>query len=350
MIGYDKQRKTYFVQFNIKDPLTGKWRTTKKRGFKYKREAAEYEAKIKANNSKDSGITGSLTFQEVANQWEDNLESSETSRRHHREAFEIRFSDFLDKPIKSITKPQLIAWRSELSKKDYGTKTKNTTMSYVRSVFKFANEVYSLPNVAICLKNFKKTDQEAMHEMQVWTIQEFNTFIEAVDNELYKIYFKTLFWTGARRGEIIALQCSDLIDCQIYIHGSQRNQSKGITPTKTKEKRMVSLDENLYQELLKLKKEYKHGYLFGGKTGLSVTTIDRYFKDAIKKSGVKPIRLHDLRHSHATILINNGVNIVAVSKRLGHASVEQTLKTYTHLLKDTDKEMMNKINKLASNN
>ena len=50
------------------------------------------------------------------------------------------------------------------------------------------------------------------------------------------------------------------------------------------------------------------------------------------------------------ILINNGVNIVAVSKRLGHASVEQTLKTYTHLLKDTDKEMMNKINKLASNN
>ena len=90
--------------------------------------------------------------------------------------------------------------------------------------------------------------------------------------------------------------------------------------------------------------------MFGGKTGLSVTTIDRYFKDAIKKSGVKPIRLHDLRHSHATILINNGVNIVAVSKRLGHASVEQTLKTYTHLLKDTNEGMMNKINKLASNN
>ncbi|WP_371832614.1 tyrosine-type recombinase/integrase [Grylomicrobium aquisgranensis] len=64
----------------------------------------------------------------------------------------------------------------------------------------------------------------------------------------------------------------------------------------------------------------------------------------IEKSGVQKIRMYDLRHSHATWLINHGVNIVAVSKRLGHASIEQTLKTYTHLLESTDNEMMKIIN------
>ena len=69
------------------------------------------------------------------------------------------------------------------------------------------------------------------------------------------------------------------------------------------------------------------------------------FKKAIKASGVKNIRLHDLRHSHATILINNGVNIVAVSKRL---DIETTLKTYTHLLSDTNKELIDKINAIKT--
>ena len=72
------------------------------------------------------------------------------------------------------------------------------------------------------------------------------------------------------------------------------------------------------------------------------------FKKAIKASGVKNIRLHDLRHSHATILINNGINIVAVSKRLGHADIETTLKTYTHLLSDTNKELIDKINAIKT--
>ena len=72
------------------------------------------------------------------------------------------------------------------------------------------------------------------------------------------------------------------------------------------------------------------------------------FKKAIKESCVKPIRLHDLRHSHATILINEGVNIVAVSKRLGHTDINQTLKTYTHLLKNTDEQMMETINSIVS--
>ncbi|MBQ1324985.1 MAG: tyrosine-type recombinase/integrase, partial [Solobacterium sp.] len=72
------------------------------------------------------------------------------------------------------------------------------------------------------------------------------------------------------------------------------------------------------------------------------------FNKAIAKAGVRKIRIHDLRHSHASLLINNGVNIVAVSKRLGHSNIEQTLQTYTHLLEKTDSQMLEIISGLHS--
>lgn len=352
MIGYDKKRKTYFVKWNYKDPYTGKWKANFKRGFKLKREAAEFETeiKIKKKENTEDLVSSSIKFSDMAKLWEDTIQSSPTSRRHHREHFTKRFSNLYEKPIKSITKPQLIKWRNELGKTEYATKTKNTCIGYVRSVFKFASEIYGIPNVAVVLKNFKETSDEIMSEMQVWTVEEFNRFIACVDNPLYKKFFMTLFWTGCRRGEAIALQCSDLskTDHTIYIHASQRNTTTGLQPTKTGTNRYVKLDDILYEELLELKQEFKKGYLFGGDNAMTPTNIDRYFSKGIKKSGVKKIRLHDLRHSHATILINSGVNIVAVSKRLGHTDINQTLKTYTHLLKDTDEKMMDLICKLHS--
>lgn len=351
MIGYDEKRKTYFVKSNRKDQYTGKWKTTYKRGFKLKREAVEYETKLKSelNNTTDL-VSSNMKFSDMAKLWEDTIQSSPTSKRHHKEHFTKRFSDLYDKPIKSITKPQLIKWRNMLGETDYATKTKNTCIGYVRSVFKFASDIYGLPNISVVLKNFKETKEEVMSEMQVWTVEEFNQFIDCVDNLLYKKFFSTLFWTGCRRGEAIALQCSDLneSDHTIYIHASQRNTTTGLQPTKTGTNRHVRLDDVLYEQLLELKQEFKKGYLFGGEHAMTPTNIDRYFAKGIEKSGVKKIRLHDLRHSHATILINSGVNIVAVSKRLGHTDINQTLKTYTHLLKDTDEKMMSLIGALHS--
>ena len=341
MIKYDNQRKTYFVQYKVKDVLTGKWHTTCKRGFKLKRDAVEYEAKLNIDKQTKSPTK---TFREMIVLWEDNIQSSSASRKQHQEHFEIRCSELLDKPMNKISKADLITWRNTLSNSSYSTKTKNKTMTFVKAVFKFANEIYNIPNVAVVLKPFKRTDDEILNsEMEVWTIAEYNQFRESIDNRLYQIYFDTLFWSGARRGEIIALQCDDLFEGYISIHASQRDSTSGLKPTKTKTNRKVRIDTELQAELQELKDYYKVGYLFGGDTPLSPTTISRYFNKGIKVSGVKPIRLHDLRHSHATMLINSGVNIVAVSKRLGHADIETTLKTYTHLLQDTENELINTI-------
>lgn len=341
MIGKDKSRGTWYAQIYFVD-LEGKGHYKKKRGFSTKKEAQLYEAQMKLDNDVHSC---SYTFKDMWHLSE--VDSSAETKKQHAEHFNIRFSKFLNKRIDKITRHDLMQWRSDLYNSKFSTATKNTTIMYVRGVFEYANDVYGLPNTATCLKSFKKTNEELMREMQVWTVEEFRQFIGCVDSPIYRDFFHALFWTGMRRGECIALQCDDYEDGWINIHASQEYASEGLKPTKTRTRRRIQVDDVTAKILEKRKSESEHGYLFGGNYCLTPTPIDRHFKKAIQDAGVKPIRLHDLRHSHATLLINQGVNIVAVSKRLGHGDIETTLKHYTHLLADTDSEMMNIINSNA---
>lgn len=339
---YDEERKTWTARFRTKDPVTGKYQEHKKRGFKYKREAQAWEAEQLAAGN----VQTSETFKEMAARWEESEQATKQTAQKHRENFQKRFSEFYDKPIRSITKQDLVRWRSDLASNDnYSTGTKNQVLSFVKSVFKFSYAVYDIPDPASTLKPFKRTDDEILEkEMQVWTPEQFQKFEESIPPDLwiYRVFFELLFWTGMRRGEAIALDKADVCNGWVNIHRSWRTATEGFKPTKTKESRRVKLDpvtEAHVQTLMDL----PGNLVFGGDVPLSPTTIKRVWDQAIKDSGVPHIRIHDLRHSHATWLINNGVNIVAVSKRLGHSSIDITLKTYTHLLDETDQCMMEKI-------
>ena len=340
----DKKRGTYYVSYSIKDPLTGKFKHICKRGFGSKREARKWEVdnyeKDRIANKLDPGIS----FRDIATQWEQACQSSIEVQQKHKAHFEKRFSEFQNRAIESISKADLINWRSDLIDSPYSTRTKNTTIAYVKSVFKFANDIYGIPNNASALRSLKRSNDEVLaEEMEVWTPEEFQRFLTMVDGGVYKLYFEFLFWTGCRRGEGLALQKDQLSNQCATIRYSKRYQREGLKPTKTKTIRRIKLDDQLWKDISELFEE-PGKYLFGGEKSLSPSTVDRKFRNAIERSGVKTIRIHDLRHSHATWLINNGVNIVAVSKRLGHADVEQTLKTYTHLLESSDQGMMEKLN------
>lgn len=335
----DEKKQLYFVQIKVKDPVTGKWKTKKKRGIQGKRNAQAEERSMMADAS---SATTADSFRTIWHFWEDAGQASPEMKRHYREHFEIRFADYLDEPIEKITRTELTGWRVKLGKMDYSTKTKNMTISYVKSVFRFAAETYGIVNPAVVLKPFKRSNDEIMAEMHVWSPEEYSSFRSCVHNPLYQMYFDTLYWTGMRRGEAIALQKEDFTDGWLNIRASQRTWKEGRKPTKTKQRRTVQIDSALNNELKGLTKE-PGDYLFGGESPLSPSAIDSHFRKAIKESGVSPIRLHDLRHSHATWLINQGVNIVAVSRRLGHSSIEQTLQTYTHLLKGTEERLIEEI-------
>lgn len=338
----DEASGSYFVSLYLKDPNPGRrYKHVTKRGFKRKADAVAYE---KEHRNDEVPLENSNTFYDICKKWEANAQASKETVRQHREHFTIRFPDLMNKPITDISKTDLIEWRGWLAQQPFATKTKNVTITYVKGVFKYANDTYDIPNPATVLTRLKKTDKEILSEIEVWTPEEFDRFLAAVDEGLYALYFEFLYWTGCRRGEGIALQSKDLVDGYAYIKYSQRDATTGLQPTKTRQRRKVQLDSQLYAKLKAYADIHGGAYVFGGDKPLAPNTIDRRFKQAIAKSGVKKIRLHDLRHSHATWLINNGVNIVAVSKRLGHSDINETLKTYTHLLESTDQNMMNKIN------
>ena len=120
--------------------------------------------------------------------------------------------------------------------------------------------------------------------------------------------------------------------------------------------RKVYLNDSLYSLLLDFKSremrdaQFKDSwFIFYREKPLSQTTIDRKKENAINKSGVKRIRIHDFRHSHASNLIADGIDIVAVSKRMGHSNINITLTTYAHLLDKSTEKLIDSIENSSKN-
>lgn len=335
---YKGKNGTWYYSFKKKNAV-GEWKNFKKRGFRTKREASAAEREAIGNTT----ATVSATFREMVQIWQDYNDTPVPSRTNQAQHLKYRFAKYADMPMSKLDKKAIMAYRAELANMPYATATKNQCVTFIRSVISFAHSFYGYEDNSAILSHFRETDEEVLNEFEVWTPSEFNSFVACVDNELYALYFTFLYWTGCRRGEGIALQKDCVGDHTVAIKYNQINQKDGLKPTKGRRKRIIKIDDILFSQLQPLL-ETAGNYVFGGEVGLSPSCIRDELKKGIKKSGVKEIRLHDFRHSHATWLINNGVNIVAISRRLGHKDISTTLKVYSHLLESTDNDMMKKIN------
>ena len=339
---YKDKNGTWFYSFKKKNAL-GEWKTFKKRGYRTKREASAAEREAIGSVT----ATVSVTFREMVRTWQDYNDAPKPSRANQEQHLKYRFADYADLPMSRFDKKTVMKYRTELASMPFATATKNQCVTFVRSVLSFAHTFYGYEDNSAILSHFRETDEEVLSEFEVWTPEEFNRFVECVDNELYKLYFTFVYWTGCRRGEAIGLQKDCVGDHTVTIKYSQITQKEGLKPTKGRRKRTIKIDDMLFIQLQPLLKTAGN-YVFGGEVGLSISCVRDELKKGIKKSGVKEIRLHDFRHSHATWLINNGVNIVAISRRLGHKDISTTLKVYSHLLESTDNDMMAKINEYKS--
>ena len=142
----------------------------------------------------------------------------------------------------------------------------------------------------------------------------------------------------------MALCKDDITGNKVSITKAIRYQKHGFQKLKNKaSRRTITIDD---ETLALLDLGRAEPFIFGHSKPLTPSTIQRRFKKATEEAELPPIRIHDLRHSHATVLINNGANIVAISRRLGHASINQTLRTYSHLLQKSDDELMDIIRDL----
>lgn len=333
-----EQNGTWTVR--ISKRVDGKRIQKVKRGFRTRKEASIYETAAKAEGI---GSTAA-SFETMLNAYLDYSEASNTSR-YLKTTFVSKHFPLRSEPINKITKEKLVEWRNALRSSGLAVRTCNRGLGYIKSVFTYASEIYGMPNNSSVLKSFKLT-KEDKKQMKTWSPEEFNKFIEQVPEGYYKAFFTFQYWCGTRRGEGMAV-CKDDIDGNVvHIWRSIKHYKNGFLPLKTDtSERYITLDKKTY-EYLKPYIENACPFVFGGRRSLPISNIQREFTRATEASGVKPIRLHDLRHSHASYLLGNNVPPVAVRDRLGHASLSQTLSTYAHLMKRPHDAMINTIDTL----
>lgn len=269
---------------------------------------------------------------------------------------------FKDFNIEDITPFIYLDWQNEINKKGFSYKYKKTLHYTMVSIYNFANKFYFYEdNIASKVGNFSNS-YDIPKEIDIWTNEEFNQFIKYVDEPIYKALFTFMFYTGCRLGECLALTFNDLNDNIININKTISkefiNGKRQITTPKTKKSiRKIHIDNLLKIELNNLQEHYitnfgyfkNNFYIFGGIKPLAPTTIERKKNNYCSIANIKQIRLHDFRHSHASLLLSNKIPITAISNRLGHSDINITLSTYIHLIPNDEKRVLATLNSLHIN-
>lgn len=220
--------------------------------------------------------------------------------------------------------------------------------SDLASLFNHAERNYGLkPNP---MKKIAKTGKTRSGEIQIWSKEEFNRFQDAICDKAKSHYaFDLLFWTGIREGELLALTAADFdFENRILTIDKSLTRKGGeavVGPPKTKKSyRKIAISEFLCEEIreyveliLKIRQDER---IFEGMTkSFLCNEMDR----GCKLSGVKRIRVHDLRHSHVSMLIHMGFSVVAIADRMGHETTDITYR-YAHLLPNSQGAMADALN------
>lgn len=258
--------------------------------------------------------------------------------------------------IYTFSDNDFINWQSYLKNKGFSNSHTSNIQIIFKRFFDYIENFYGVKNITRKYGYFK-TFEPKKEFNNVWSMKEYRKFIKKVDDPIYHALFNLLFFTGCRKGEALALRFSDLQKYYIFINKTIskdliNNKHIETTPKTKNSIRKIRIDKKLFFELKKLQKYYinifqnfnDNFYLFGGIKPISCTTLKRKKDDYCKIANVKQIRIHDFRHSHATILYHHNINTKAIQYRLGHADQATTIDRYVHLTEQDEKKVLKTLN------
>ena len=357
------------------DPITLKQRRVVRKGYKTKKEATEAEHYLRSVELKErfygAKITVSMLYELLKE--EDSINCRKISYINTQDNnYNRHIKDYFSKVdnVGKLTYEDIYQFREYLkqkvaqnSNKPLSTNTINKIMILLKKIFDVGlRKGYYTTNPVKLLKKLpiEKT------KMQFWTVEEFQQFLTLFEPEEYniKLLFTVLFFTGLRLGEALALTWQDIDFSSNTIHITKSIYvNKGIShisTTKTKAgTRRIIINKKLSQELQHWQQQQKH--LLEQFTSDSLTlqvfqsnpltitknAIEKQYKKILERDDtLKKIRIHDFRHSHASLLINQGEDYLVVKERLGHASIMTTIDTYSHLYPSKQKELAEKLDEL----
>lgn len=261
--------------------------------------------------------------------------------------------------------PALQQWKQKVNESEQSFGSKKEIFKNFSAVLNYAVKMeYISQNPLVRIGNFKAPLEE-VKKFNFYTPEEFQLYISeaqkyAEENDTllrWSIYtfFCIAFYTGMRRGEILALNWEDVRNGEISITKSYNERVKvKITPPKNKSSiRIIQIPEPLqlvldehYNRCKGMKQFTDEYYICGGIKPLFLETIRAANNRFAERAGIERIRIHDFRHSHASLLVNNGINIQEVARRLGHADIGVTLKTYSHLYPKESERALTVLNEI----
>lgn len=323
-----------------------------RRGFTTKREALEWEREFLMQRQADVDMTFGSFVQLYEKDIKPKLKLNTWLTKESIIQKKI-LPYFKDRKLSEITAKDIMDWQNEIRSltdskgKQYSTTYLKTVHNQFSCIFNHAIKYYRLQiNPAARAGNMGSEEKK---EMLFWTKGEYVKFIDAMMDKPLSFYaFEMLYWCGIREGELLALTSSDFdfAGSSVSISKSyQRLNGQDIitTPKTKKSNRVIKMPQFLCEEM----QEYIKMFYSAGKSDRIFPVSKHYLKHEMergcKETGVKRIRIHDIRHSHVSLLIDMGFTALAIADRVGHESIDITYR-YAHLFPTRQTEMAEKLN------
>lgn len=324
---------------------TSKW-------FDRKADAAEAEAKLKAEQANEKMAK---TFGEVCAEWIEATKGQNVAKTYHDKyhmlnTYMLPIKDMRMDKIRPATLQKLFKEPEFLA---LGTSRRNRIRGIINSTYKYAMKIYDFPNNPVdAIDSWKKTEEERLKKRVIYTPEQFRKMLDQISQGHweYSNVLTMLYMTGMRLNECLSLTFADLIGTQA-VHVWRQYVDGAFHTLKTEgSERTIALPKSA-QDVVQFQFDYytalpdfdAQWFLFGGPRKLPDNTVRNIANKAQQDAKLPHSRLHDLRHAHASVLLENlkgEGDILKVSKRLGHSSVTTTLNIYAHILDKSEQQVV----------
>lgn len=342
-----KDGRKYFFRIKYKD-IFGETHDYTSPKYKNKRDAVDAEALKRIELNSDVRKTTSITIDNIYKEYylKKSKEVKKQSLAKINDLYK-HFEPIKDSKINDININTYKKFNSYVENLHFSTKHSNKIIGLLKSLIIYSSKYYNTNDTILKFIEPFKSVNEIKKEMDFYTYAEYLKFSSVIDDHEWKTFFDMLYYLGLRCGECQALQFKDInfdkktISINKTLTCKLKGENWTISSPKTKNSiRVLPLTKKLLEGLKIISnnaKQYKdfsdNWFIFGNIAPFRENTIQLHKNKYCKMAGVKQIRIHDFRHSCASLLINNGSSIMLVSKYLGHSNTSITLNTYTHMYK-----------------
>ena len=362
----DKEKGTWIIDItNGKDPITGKPNRIIKRNIPTRKEAIELENHLRVTQLGDTSFASSIMTMDMLYELVVETDKEEQRKESYMATQEYNYNKhikeyFAKAKIEKLTHKELKTFRSSLSDKGLSNNTVNKLMIQMKKLLDVAVK-HGVLKENPC-KQLKKLPVKKK-KMDYWTPAEFQEFMTLFTSEEYpfQLFFKVAYLTGMRMGELLGLTWED-----VDLRGDSLEVSKTLihltgrmvinSPKTVAGNRQITLNHKLADELYQWKDRQREllaeyvtepeklqVFQFVPSLMTRYMITKKYDKVIERSSTLKRIRIHDFRHSHVALLINNGEDPYTIKERIGHASISTTLDIYGHLYPNKQKSMSDKL-------